>query len=61
MFHMVNPSGNVYQNVITEQKRDERLAAGWKLVEEENFRESGFINCKQRENRQSVPIKLKIR
>ena len=39
MFHMVNPSGNVYQNVITEQKRDERLAAGWKLVEEETTAE----------------------
>lgn len=35
MFHMVNPSGNVHQYVNTEKKRDERLAAGWKLVEDE--------------------------
>ena len=34
MFHLVNKYGNVHKKVESERKRDELIAAGYKLVEE---------------------------
>lgn len=34
MFHLVNQYGNVHKKVESERKRDELIAAGYKLVEE---------------------------
>lgn len=34
MFHLVNKYGNVHKKVESERKRDELIAAGYRLVEE---------------------------
>lgn len=34
MFHLVNQYGNVHKKVESERKRDELIAAGYRLVEE---------------------------
>lgn len=34
MFHMVNEFGNAHKIVPTERKRDELIAQGWRVVEE---------------------------
>ena len=35
MFKLINPSGNVYKEAATEHRRDELLAQGYRLVEED--------------------------